>query len=104
MKRKLSLLSMIAAHSIEKVFGILLALPTLNALFFYLEKGAEYQPVHQLLDEDTIFGIFLLCLMPLCWVLSKALRDKGGKQENFLGRLRVSPRKVFWIHALYNTL
>lgn len=104
MKRKLSILSMIAGHSMGKVFWILLAVPVLNGIFFLDQVGDRYRPVYRILDTPTVFGIFILSLTAMTLVLCAALRDKGGRQNYFLHRLTNSPRAVFLNHALYNTL
>ena len=91
MKRKLSVFSMIAGHSLGKVFWILLAVPVLNGLWFWDKKGESYQPVYRILDAGEVLGLFLLCLVLMTLVLCAALRDKGGRQNYFLHRLEVSP-------------
>lgn len=104
MKRKLSILSMIARHSLGKVFWILLAVPALNGLWFWDKKGESYQPVYQILDSGGVLGAFLLCLVLMTLALCAALRDKGGKLNCFLHRLEISPRGIYWNHVLYNSL
>ena len=104
MKRKLSILSMIARHSLGKVFWILLAVPALNGLMFWDKKGESYQPVYQIMDSGEALGLFLLCLVLMTLALCAALRDKGGRQNYFLNRLEISPRAIYWNHVLYNSM
>lgn len=104
MKRKLSILSMIADHSIGKVFLILLAVPVLNGIYFLDQVGNRYRPAYRILDNPTVFGFFVLSLVAMTFVLCAALRDRGGRQNYFLHRLEISPRSVFWNHTFYNAL
>lgn len=104
MKRKLSILSMIARHSLGKVFWILLAVPALNGLLFWDKKGESYQPLYQILDSGEMLGVILLCFVLMTLALCAALRDKGGRLNYFLHRLEISPRAIYWNHVLYNSL
>lgn len=105
MKRKLSVFSMIAGHSLERVFGILLLQILLNGLFFYnylvVESWGFLDPI---LNTSELLGIFSVGLTLMTLLMSFTLRDKGGRQNYFLHRLSVSPGAVFLSHSLYNSL
>ena len=105
MKRKLSVLSMIANHSLEWVLGILLLQLLLNGLFFYtclVVEGWEFLDV--VLSMEELLGFFAISLVLMTFLLGFSLRDKGGKQNYFLHRLSVSPRAFCLTHGLYNSL
>lgn len=104
MRRKFSVLAMIAGHTLGKVFAILLLLPVINGILFYRELGEAYQPLYKLLDENQFLLSFLAVFALLSIVLCGALRDKGGNQNCLLNRLSISPRGIYWNHVLYNSL
>ena len=104
MKRKLSVFSMIAAHTLGKVFAILLLLPVINGILFYRELGETFQPLYKILDGRQFLLGFLAVFGLLSIVLCSALRDKGGSQNCLLNRLHTSPRGIYWNHVLYNGL
>lgn len=104
MKRKLSVFSMIAAHTLGKVFAILLLLPVINGILFYRELGEVFRPLYKILDGRQFLLGFLAVFGLLSIVLCSALRDKGGSQNCLLNRLRMSPRGIYWEHVLYNSL
>ena len=105
MKRKLSILSVIAAHSMGRVFGILLLQLLLNGLFFYrclVTESWDYLDV--VLAMPEVLGSFSIGLVLMTFLLSFALRDKGGRQNYFLHRLSVVPSSVGLCQGLYNSL
>ena len=104
MKRKLSVFSMIAAHTLGKVFAILPLLPVINGILFYRALGEEYQPLYEILDGRQFLLGFLAVFGLMSVILCSALRDKGGSQNCLLNRLRISPRGIYWNHVLYNSL
>lgn len=105
MKRKLSVFSMIAGHSLGRVFGILLLQILLNGLFFYDCLVTEsWDFLDLVLNSSDALGIFSIGLVLMTLLLGFVLRDKGGRQNCFLHRLSVSPRRICLEHGLYNSL
>lgn len=104
MRRKLSLLSMIAGHSLGKVFLILIAMAAANGVLFYTELADTYRDMRYMLDRTSFLWAFGIAFTLLSIVLCSALCDRGGKQNYFLNRLSVSPRVFYLTHVLYNTL
>ncbi len=104
MKAKLSVFSMIARHSLFRVFGILVALAGANGVLWYLQMQEGFQNPWILLDTEELSWVFIIMFLLMSLVLSGALRDKGGKLELFLGRLRLTPAEIYLTQSLYNAL
>lgn len=104
MKGKLSVLSMIAGHSLGKVLWILLLLPAVNGILFYFALAEHYQVLYRILDDLPFTAAFAVAFGIMSVVLCGALRDRGGRQNNLLDRLRISPRAIYWNQAVYNAL
>lgn len=104
MKGKLSVLSIIAGHSMGKVFWILLLLPVANVILFYFSLSEHYQVLYRILDDLPFTTAFAVAFGAVSVFLCGALRDRGGRQNNFLDRLRISPKAIYWNQVGYNAL
>ena len=58
MRRKLSVLSMIAGHSLGKLLWILLLLPAANGIMFYYSLEEQYRALYRLLDKPAFTAVF----------------------------------------------
>lgn len=104
MRRKLSVFSMIAGHSLGKLLWILLLLPAANGIMFYYSLEEQYRALYRLLDKPAFTAVFAVAFGAVSVILCGALRDRGGRQNNFLDRLQISYRAIYWNQVFYNTL
>lgn len=104
MKRKLSVFSMLLRHSFFKVLGICGAMAATNFGLFYANSPDPGECLPWLLDLSPLFWIFVVAFGLMTWVLCSALCDRGGKQNLFLGRLRMSVKTIYLTHVVYHFL
>lgn len=104
MKKALAPFAMIARHSLGMVMFTLGLLILGNGILFHMELGTEPRNLSVIIEESQLRAAFLAAYMVLSFFLWRALQDKGGHQDYFLGRLRFSRRRFYLVHALYNSL
>lgn len=104
MKKKLSILNLIARHSLGRVLLVLIALAAANVVVFLTQLNPEYVSLYQEFDRMPMYLVCAVGFALMTLVLCFPMRDRGGRQNYFLYRLKLRPRTVFWNHALYNAL
>lgn len=102
MKRKLSILNLIASHSMRWVLLILGALVIGDAAIFAIYLNGTKAELSVLLDDNRLLLLFAGAFALLTLVLCLAMCDRGGRQNYLLNRLRVSPKMLYMTHAFYN--
>lgn len=104
MRKKLSLLNLIARHSLGRVLLVLAAVAIANAVVFLTQLDPEYVNLYQQFDRMPMYLVYAVGFALLTLVLCLPMRDRGGRQNYFLYRLKLRPGTVFWNQALYNGL
>lgn len=104
MKKKFAILTLIARHTLPAVLAVLVLLAAANAVIFCTNVDSGFQNLYLKFDRTDMVAAFLIAYVLMTGILCFAMQDRGGRQNYFLNRLMVSPKTLFWNHALYNSL
>lgn len=104
MKKKLAIFNLMARHSLPGVMMVLAALVIADCAVFLTQLDPDYASLYRQFDQIPMFLVCAIGFVSLTLVLCLPMRDRGGRQNYFLYRLKLRPRTVFWNHALYNAL
>lgn len=104
MKKKLSVFNLIARHSLVWVISVLVLVVISNCIVFLTQLNPDYVSLYREFDRMPMYLVWAIGLILLTLVLCLPMTDRGGRQNYFLHRLELEPRKIFLNHALYNAL
>ena len=104
MKKKLSVFNLIARHSLAWVISVLVLVVISNCVVFLTQLNPDYVSLYREFDRMPMYLVCTIGLILLTLVLCLPMTDRGGRQNYFLHRLELEPRKIFLNHALYNAL
>ena len=104
MKKKLSVFNLIARHSLVWVISVLVLVVISNCVVFLTQLNPDYVSLYREFDRMPMYLVCTIGLILLTLVLCLPMTDRGGRQNYFLHRLELEPRKIFLNHALYNAL
>lgn len=104
MKKKLSVFNLIARHSLVWVISVLVLVVISNCIVFLTQLNPDYVSLYREFDRMPMYLVCAIGLILLTLVLCLPMMDRGGRQNYFLHRLELEPRKIFLNHALYNAL
>lgn len=104
MKKKLSVFNLIARHSLVWVISVLVLVVISNCVVFLTQLNPDYVSLYREFDRMPMYLVCAIGLILLTLVLCLPMTDRGGRQNYFLHRLELEPRKIFLNHALYNAL
>lgn len=104
MRQKMAVFSMIARHSWSRVMVLLAVLVGGNAVVFWMTVKDGFSGLADALDCVASQMVFLAVFLLIYINKESAMCDRGGKQNYFLNRLRISHKAVYMTQWLYNSL
>ena len=99
--KKPAIFSILIQHNGVGVAALLSAVAAANTAVFLGILGGGTRGVSTSADHPVMGGIFVVSFLLLYGIACTPLMERTGRQNYFLYRLRVSPGRFFFAHALY---
>ena len=104
MKKQLSILMLLVRSTVCKALLIFAAMTVSQIILFFVFGAAEELYLLNALNRIPSIYVVVAGLWLIYFVLSSALKDKGGRMNNLILRLGISEKRIYWIHVVCNTL
>lgn len=104
MKNWFLMIAMIARHTVTKVLLAMAALIAGNCIVFQLVLDRGFQELSMEFDRGEMYYPFAAVFLLMTFFLCRALCDRGGQQNYFLDRLRISSNTLYFCHIAYNAV